>query len=75
MSMSRVIVALLLVSAVAIASIADDEQGTEFRTWASTHQRSYSSGEAEIRFRTWKQNKAFIEKVHSLQHSALGPQI
>jgi len=62
MSMSRVIVALLLVTAVAIASIADEEQGPEFRTWASTHQRSYSSGEAEIRFRTWKQNKAFIEK-------------
>jgi len=62
MSNPRVIVALLLLTAVATASIADEKQGAEFRTWASTHQRSYSSTEAEIRFSTWKENKAFIEK-------------
>ena len=70
--MSRVIVALLIFTAVAIASIADEEQGPEFSTWASTHQRSYSSAEAEIRFSTWKENRAFIEKVPSPQRSGLG---
>lgn len=53
---------VVVVVGLALCSVEDEEHGPEFLQWADDHKISYGSEELTVRFSTWLENRAFINK-------------